>query len=189
MAVVEILHSIYNQQFTLLFYTYESIFRTHYYVLIARSQWRQWGFKGKPSKTTARYQRFLTPLPGPNFTIPVSCRHALLADLGPAAARAFTQISQVTRTPTLAQLNLHGQVSANDHADDFADICGPKPPQHLCFFMGNIQGLTVHQFWSVGRFWLQIQSYELETRNIENGNAKIRSKCETMVKMMMSDRA
>ena len=41
----------------------------------------------------------------------------------------------------------------------------------------------------VGRFWLQIQSYELETRNIENGNAKIRSKCETMVKMMMSDRA
>ena len=40
----------------------------------------------------------------------------------------------------------------------------------------------------VGRFWLQIQSYELETRNIENGNAKIRSKCETMVKMMMSDR-
>ena len=35
---------------------------------------------------------------------------------------------------------------------------------------------------SVGRFWLQIQSYELETRNIENGIAKIRSECETMVK-------
>ena len=122
----------------------------HASVLIARSQWRQWGFKGKPSKTTARYQRFLTPLPGPNFTIPVSCRHALLADLGPAAARAFTQISQVTHTPTLTQLNLHGQVSASDHADDFADICGPKPPQHLCFFMGNIRGLTVHQFWSKG---------------------------------------
>ena len=34
----------------------------------------------------------------------------------------------------------------------------------------------------VGRFWLQIQSYELETRNIENGIAKIRSECETMVK-------
>ena len=64
-------------------------FQEHASVLIARSQWRQWGFKGKPSKTTARYQRFLTPLPGPNFTIPVSCRHALLADLGPAAARAF----------------------------------------------------------------------------------------------------
>jgi len=24
----------------------------------------------------------------------------------------------------------------------------------------------------VGRFWLQIQSYELETRNIENGTAR-----------------
>ena len=127
-------------------------FQEHASVLIARSQeWRQWGLKGKPSKTTARYKQFLTPLPGPNFTIPVSCCHALLADLGPAVARAFTQISQVTHTPTLTQqLNLHGQVSASDHADDFADICGPKPPQHLRFFMGNIRGLTVHQFWSKG---------------------------------------
>jgi len=123
----------------------------HASVLIARSQWRQWGFKGKPSKTTARYKRFLTPLPGPNLTIiPVSCRHALLADLGPAAARAFTHISQVAHTPTLTQLNLHGQVSASDHTDDFPDICGPKPPQHLRFFMGNIRRLTVHQFWSKG---------------------------------------
>jgi len=32
----------------------------------------------------------------------------------------------------------------------------------------------------VGRFWLQIQSYELETRSIGNQDCETRIKCETM---------
>ena len=118
--------------------------------LNASSSWRQWGFKGKPSTTTARYKQFLTSLPGPNFSIPIATHQALIQDLGPAAARAFTHISQITRSPTLTQLNLQGHISATDHGDDFADICGPKPPNHLRFLLGNLQGLTLHTFWSKG---------------------------------------
>ena len=54
--------------------------------------------------------------------------------------------------------------------------CACKP---CLFYRENELGVTMlvsyvddNAIAGVGRFWLQIQSYELETRNIENGTAR-----------------